>query len=139
MDFMKRGLCRATELLKGAASVKVITHIDADGLSAGGIMAQMLERQDKDFEVVAMPGVYPENASELDGADLTIFTDIGSGQLEILEPYFKNRDTIILDHHQIQGEPWQGLAHVNPWLEGRDGSFEISGAGVAYLFAKRGL
>ena len=132
---MKKQLGEATRLVEKAKSIQVITHLDADGLSAGGIISQTLERAGKDFEIKAVPGIYENNAEDLSSADLTIFTDLGSGQLDFLHKNFKNDNVIVLDHHQPHGQTWSKLVQVNPHLIGKDGSREISGAGVAYHFA----
>jgi len=133
--FMKKQLGEATRLVEKAKSIQVVTHLDADGLSAGGIISQALARAGKDFEIKTVPGIYPENSGELSSSDLTIFTDLGSGQLDILHKKFQNDDVIVLDHHQPHGQTWSKLVQVNPHLIGKDGSREISGAGVAYHFA----
>tara|TARA_Y100000034_G_scaffold136892_1_gene216753 strand:- start:7738 stop:9123 length:1386 start_codon:yes stop_codon:yes gene_type:complete len=132
---MKKQLGEATQLVQKAKSIQVVTHLDADGLSAGGIISQVLERAGKEYEIKAVPGIYPENADNLSSADLTIFTDLGSGQLDILHKNFSNSDVIVLDHHQPHGQTWSKLIQVNPHLIGKDGSREISGAGVAYHLA----
>jgi RecJ-like exonuclease len=132
---MKKQLGEATRLVKNAKSIQVITHLDADGLSAGGIISQALERAGKKFEIKAIPGIHKENVGDLPKADLTIFTDLGSGQLDILNPHFKNDNVLILDHHMPFGNTWNKLVQINPHLIGKDGSREISGAGVAYHFA----
>ncbi|MFH1450666.1 MAG: DHH family phosphoesterase [archaeon] len=131
---MKKQLGEATELVKKAKSIQVITHLDADGLSSGGIISQVLERAGKEFSIITMPGIHKENVKNLPKADLTIFTDLGSGQLDILHNEFKNDNVIILDHHKPFGQTWDKLVQINPHLIGKDGSNEISGAGVAYHF-----
>jgi len=133
--FMKKQLGEATRLIEKAKSIQVVTHLDADGLSAGGIISQALERAGKDFDITTVPGIHSENAGELPSADLTIFSDLGSGQMDLLHKHFKNDDVLILDHHQPHGQTWSKLVQVNPHLIGKDGSREISGAGVAYHLA----
>ncbi len=43
---------------------------------------------------------------------------------------------IILDHHEPVGQASSELLHVNPHIQGIDGSRDLSGAGVAYFVAK---
>src|SRR5207247_9632744 len=66
---------------------------------------------------------------------LVIFTDIGSGYLDIISKILRNRDIVIADHHQPLGDP-VGVHHFNTHILGFNGSEEISGAGTAYLLAK---
>src|SRR5437879_7912932 len=42
-------------------------------------------------------------------SDLVIFTDIGSGYLEIISKILRNRDIVVADHHQPLGEPGSNL------------------------------
>jgi len=131
---MQKAMKRAVDLVEKASSIKVVTHLDADGLSAGGILSQALKRGGKEVEVEVLPGVYQNNVPE--EGELTIFSDLGSGQLDLLEKKYSGKDVIILDHHQPSGPEWPSLVHVNPCLVGVDGANDISGAGVSYLFAK---
>jgi len=132
---LKGRLEEARRLVEKHSQVRVFTHTDADGLSAGAIASRALEREGKEVEVETLSSINKGNCGELEPADLNVFTDLGSGYLYLMDK-FRNSDTIILDHHKPQGEEWDSLVHVNPELEGYDGGNEISGAGVAYLFAK---
>ncbi|RLG71304.1 MAG: recombinase RecJ, partial [Methanobacteriota archaeon] len=58
------------------------------------------------------------------------------GQLNLLREHLKGKPVVIIDHHPPQGKSWEGLIHINPLLDGYNGSKDISGAGVAYLVAK---
>ena len=49
----------------------------------------------------------------------------------------KDKVVLILDHHQPEEvEAENNICHINPHLHGIDGSKEISGSGVVYLFSK---
>jgi RecJ-like exonuclease len=136
------GLEEAAELVKNLdkkSSVLCISHDDADGLTAGAITYRALLREglapqlrcikrlDKDFI----------EALSSEERDLFIFSDTGSGQLENLGKHIlKNRHIIVLDHHETTEFSHTNLVHVNPHLNGVDGAREISGAGVAYFFAR---
>jgi len=62
--------------------------------------------------------------------ELTIFTDLGSGQLEHINNYGVH--AIVSDHHRPQGE---NKFHLNPHLFGANGSYEISGSGTTFILA----
>jgi single-stranded DNA-specific DHH superfamily exonuclease len=72
-----------------------------------------------------------------------IFTDVGSNLTELI-PIIKSRkeDFYILDHHEVDGDidfdmlP-DNLFFVNPTIFGFDGLDHISGATLAYMFAKK--
>ena len=119
------------------SQIKVVTHFDADGLSAGGLIAASLMRGGAVFSVRAERWIDENVIDEVLAArpPLTIFTDFGSGYLNLIER-LRGLEVIILDHHQPSGESPEGVLQVNPHLSGIDGATEISGAGVAYLTAR---
>ena len=69
-------------------------------------------------------------------ADLWIFTDLGSGQLETIKELIPKKPVIVCDHHPPTKACWNNLYHLNPHIVGIDGKTEISGAGVSYLLAR---
>src|SRR5207245_10982591 len=69
-------------------------------------------------------------------ADFIVFSDIGSGYLDIVSKGLKNREIVIADHHQVLGEAPQNLHHFNTHLMGFNGSEEIRREGTAYLLEK---
>ncbi len=117
--------------------IRVVTHFDADGLSAGGLMAASLMRSGAVFSIRAERWIDENVISGVLAArpPLIIFTDFGSGYLNLIER-LRGLEVVVLDHHQPSGEPPEGVLQVNPHLHEIDGATEISGAGVAYLTAK---
>ena len=126
------------EHINSKSRISVFSHIDADGISAAGIMGIALSRAGAKFRIRIErwfdEKIADEIASEKDS--LPILMDMGSGYIEILNRSMEGRDLIILDHHQPSGEPDESFVHVNPEIFGVDGARDISGAGVAYLTAK---
>ncbi len=118
-------------------SITLVSHMDADGISAGAIMSEALDREEIRHRVKFVRMLYPEVVDELEIGELTIFTDLGSSQLENVKTKFGGSDVIIADHHFPASENgWPNLVHFNAHLEGLDGVGEISGSGMAYLIAK---
>ncbi|MFH1586703.1 MAG: DHH family phosphoesterase [Candidatus Diapherotrites archaeon] len=112
----------------------VIHHYDADGISAGAIVAKALQRDEKKLKCKAVKQLYSETFEEIKGlGENYIFVDFGSGQLEELKKEFGD-NFFVLDHHQPVDV--EHKFHINPFHFGIDGGNEISGAGMAYLFAK---
>ena len=62
-----------------------------------------------------------------------IFTDIGSGYLNLLKEL--SCDIIIIDHHEIEGFHSENMIHINPL----NFDLEFSGSGTTYLLAKEVL
>jgi RecJ-like exonuclease len=119
-------------------TVLLTSHFDADGISAGSIMLSAVNRLSSFPHLRVIDSVNERILDQIEAveSELVIFTDIGSGYLEIISKILRNRDIVIADHHQPLGEPGSNLHHFNTHILGFDGSEEISGAGTAYLLAK---
>ncbi len=130
---------KAAELIKKQrhGSIEIISHMDADGVCAAAIISKALDRLEIKHNVKFVRMLYQEVVDELDPADLTIFTDLGSSQLQNLKTKYHNRKVIISDHHEPQQvEGWSELVHLNAHHHGLDGAQEISGSGTTYLIAR---
>lgn len=111
--------------------IRIISHIDADGITSASIMAKMLERAGIGYDVKFVKQLDPEIIEKQNG--FTIFTDLGSGLGELID---KKIPYVIADHHLIATERKRLKNEINPYFFGIDGSSEISGAGISYLIAK---
>lgn len=129
----------ASNLIKSTSSqVKVISHYDADGLSAGAILCAILIRLKKQFHIYLQHNLDPGSGifSELKDSSngLKIFSDMGSGRLDEIEGLDGN--TIILDHHKPSRDTNAGsIIHINSHLFGINGSSEISASTLTFLLA----
>ncbi len=118
-------------------SITLVSHMDADGISAAAVMSKALNRMEIRHQTKFVQMLYPEIVEELDIGELTIFTDLGSSQLKNLKSKFEGNEVIISDHHvPEENQEWTGLVHFNAHKEGLDGVEEISGSGMSYLIAK---
>jgi len=133
----------AEEILRSIDDGKrilIISHMDADGITAAGIMGGALFRAEAVFQIRIErwldEKVADEAFSQSEKEQLVIFTDMGSGYLDVLGGKAEGRRIIILDHHQPVGKPEENFLQVNPHLFGIDGAREISSAGIAYFVAK---
>ncbi|MBN2459551.1 DHH family phosphoesterase [Candidatus Woesearchaeota archaeon] len=119
-------------------AVKLVSNLDADGISAASIIVKVLERQNLSYSITILHQLKDENAKELANEPYRhfIFCDLGSGQLKALNKYFKGKKIFVLDHHEVQGNPDENITHINPHDYGFDGSSEISAAGVCFFFAR---
>ena len=142
-DFMDGARAAAEEILEnisGGRKVLVVSHMDADGISAAGIIGKALLRAEADFCIRIERWMDERTIGEVlhysGGEALLIFTDMGSGYLDILRVRAGDRRVIVLDHHQPIGTPSESFMQVNPHLFGIDGSRDISSAGISYLVAK---
>jgi len=118
--------------------ILLVTHFDADGLSAGSITLTAVRRLGASLHqrvVESLSEDVVEDLGQID-SELIVLTDMGSGQLALLEKGFREKEVVVADHHQSLGEPAKNTHHFNPHTVGYDGSTVISGAGTAYLLAK---
>ena len=126
------------ERLLHADRVLLASHIDADGLTSAAVAARALERADIPFETVFEKQLDAESVAAIAARDYgtVLFTDFGSGQLDIIAEHEQSGDfvPIIADHHQPVDAETE--FHLNPLLEGIDGASELSGAGASYLLAR---
>lgn len=124
--------------LREADRVLLASHIDADGLTSAAIASTALERADIDHEVVFEKQLDAESVAGIAARefDVVLFTDFGSGQLDVIATHEARGDfvPVIADHHQ-PAEP-DTKYHLNPLLEGIDGASELSGAGASYVLAR---
>lgn len=118
--------------------VRIVSHSDADGIAAGGILSLTAYRSGIPFKTTCEVRLDEEILEDIsrERFPLIIFSDIGSSYLDIIERHLSGSEVIILDHHPPIEAEGGGMVHVNPVLHGLDGSRGISGAGVAYLFSR---
>ncbi|MFW5987762.1 MAG: DHH family phosphoesterase, partial [Methanohalophilus sp.] len=126
----------ASEKISEYSRVRLISHNDADGITAAAVMCHALLREDIVFHASIVSRL-DENVVETvnnstDNDDLVLFCDMGSGQPELIEKV-KN-DTIIIDHHAPVGET-TAYVMVNPHLADIDGAYYMGASTTAYVVA----
>lgn len=122
--------------------IRVISHLDADGMTSAAIASAVLSQKNIPFSVSIAPTLDEQTINHYirDHDSTIMLLDFGSGQLSMLAQYIGNRHVLILDHHEIdECQVPDTFYHVNPRLFGIDGNKDISGAGVVYLWAKHML
>lgn len=142
-EFIDR-IKKASEEILGEISrgtrILIVSHLDADGISAAGILGKALLRAGAIFSIRIERWMEERVAEEVSFYArenvLPIFVDMGSGYLDILGAKLGDKRIVILDHHQPIGEVRKSFIHVNPHIFGIDGSRDISSAGISYLVAK---
>jgi len=117
--------------------IRVISHLDADGISAASLMVKFLNNDNRKYSLSIVPQIKKETLQEFarESYNYFVFTDIGSGALTEIENLFSNKTVFILDHHEPEKlATSKNIFFVNPHKFGIDGGIEVSGAGVVYLF-----
>ena len=140
---LQRDLDSAAQALREAGSILIISHIDADGISAGAIADITAERLGKEHTVRFEKKISEETVELINSSteDVVWICDLGSGYLSEF-----HRDGIVVTDHHVPDPRWRrsqtvldsfsGIMHLNPHSYGMDGSYEICGAGMTYLLSK---
>ena len=126
-------LNKAIEKIKNCDStIHVVSHYDADGISAAAIISSVLIQLDKKFHLTTVKRIKQEVIEEVKSRKpkLVIFCDIGSSYLDFVNSL--DCDVIVCDHHQIQGEENERVIHLHP----EKFDLNLSGAGVTYVLAR---
>jgi len=120
-------------------TIEVISHLDADGITACSILAKALNRDNRKYNISIIKQLTNDEMKEIAESDnkYFIFTDLGSGQIKDMIGSLEDKNILVLDHHQVVEGEKENLIHVNPHLFDIDGSKEIAGSGVVYMFAKK--
>jgi len=127
------------ELIDEKMAPRVITHNDADGLTAGAVLHRALNRERLPVHTRSLKQLEATTIEDIakEKPELVIFVDLGSGQLEeIREQLLGKSKVFVLDHHQPTDVVHEDLVHVNPHNCGIDGAREVSGSGMGYLFTR---
>ena len=129
----------ARKIIESSSDIKVYSHIDCDGICSGAILSTILDRQDKEHEIEFV------NLDVLDNIELTheltIFSDLGSGQL-VDGKATKGQKILILDHHpplrdlNYKDDKDYTYLEINPHHHGIDGSYYVCGGGLCYFLSK---
>jgi RecJ-like exonuclease len=121
-------------ILSEKGIVRVISHYDADGICAAGIMSNTLNRQKIKFHVTLTRSLSDEFVDILKKEDypVSVFCDMGSGHLKSLSEF--TGKVIVLDHHVAQ-EDSQNPLLINPHIFGINGTDEICASSLAFFWA----
>jgi RecJ-like exonuclease len=119
-----------------STKIRVVSHYDADGISAAGVLCTALYNQGYDFHTSLMRNPFNKGFKRLaeEQNELIIFSDMGSGQIETIEKL--GTKVIILDHHQfIRPSKTKDITQINANAYGINGNYEACGATLSYRFA----
>ncbi len=122
---------RARKLIEEGEEFRIITHYDADGICSGGIVAKYLLDRGKRFHISFFRNVDKEQILEIvENEEYVIMTDLGSGLIDSLEG-----NVIVLDHHKPPGDS-DKIIHINPHLDGYNGSHDACASTLAYMLSE---
>ena len=120
--------------------IKIVAHLDTDGISSGAILAKALLRKNKRFVLRVVKQLNENILNELkhEDYDVFVFVDLGSGYINLIKENLNGKKVFIFDHHIPENLDSGDVIHVNPHiLNIEHASGTISGSGIVYLFCKK--
>ena len=118
--------------------IRVVSHYDADGIAAAGIICRALYGLGFDFHVSLMRNPFTKGLDRLkdEENELLVFSDMGSGQIETIKEL--GCTVVILDHHQsVKTKVGKNIVQVNANECGLDGNYDACGSTLSYVFVTR--
>jgi len=134
---LKTRLAEAARFARGLrGKILVVSHLDSDGICAAAVCRKALERMGLLCELLVVPQLdgHVISLAKKNKVKNIIMADLGSSYLDEVSDELSKKNVLILDHHRVKGTA-KGILQVNPEECGYDGGSDVSGAGVAYLFA----
>lgn len=120
--------------------IRVVGHLDADGICASAIMINALVKLNRKYSVTILPTITEDLLKEVrdEPEEYIVFVDLGSGTIDTVGKMLTEKTVFILDHHQLFSQTaYPNITQINPHMYNIDGSIEISGSGVVFMFAQK--
>lgn len=121
-------------------TIRLISHRDADGITAGAILAKAVAREGGTFQLSIVKQVSEELIDQLarEKREIYVFSDLGSGSIELIEEKLNFATVVVADHHPPEKDSFSTDSHVlvNPVPFGANSVRDLSGSGVAYFVAR---
>jgi single-stranded DNA-specific DHH superfamily exonuclease len=141
LDPFLRRLARAKETIvqSGLKDAVILHHDEADGLCSAALTKIAIEKLGIETRLICLDKLYPEVVKDVEGGSrsLVVFSDLGSGHVQLLESQNRSMSIlIVLDHHDTSESKDPLVHNLNPELNGFSGEKDASSSTVAYLFAK---
>src|ERR1041385_9042305 len=130
---------RIKAVAESDAETCIISHIDADGITSGSIIALALSRLKAKFCLRCVSDMNDSLLQSLknENHDFVIVSDLGAGWLNPIKKTFGD-NCVILDHHQLPSEEAvtdDSNQLFNAWKFDIDGGRDISAGGMTYVVA----
>lgn len=121
-------------------TIRIVSHLDADGISACAILIKSLNDLNRRYSISILTQLNEKTILNLKNEKHKhyVFTDLGSGQINLIKDHLGDKNIFILDHHEIPDHEKlpENIVHINPHIYGIDGSREVAGAGVVYFVSR---
>lgn len=145
-DLLMSAATALLETIANAGDICIIVDCDCDGYTSSAVMINYLYDLDPEFTLAHVHHFMHEGKQHglqdamdwIDdiGPSLVIIPDAGSNDYEQLAKlYYDQRIVIILDHHEIEGEPFKDCYLINSQSPEYPNK-ELSGVGVVWQFCR---
>lgn len=124
------------ELFSSEGSIRVISHIDADGISSAAIIVKILKQYDQSFWLSTVRQLEDSIIDRIEKqitksrCKAVIFLDLGAGKIDKIAELAKHTKVFVIDHHPFNEEVKENenlhIVH----------SIELSAACLCYCFAR---
>src|SRR5574341_34390 len=126
-------------VVEAGSEISVVTHLDADGITSGSIIATALARMGAKCAVRTVSDMTPAVIERMKAEDheFYVITDLGGGMAAQFRKTLGDR-WVVIDHHQIPKEEMltdDAGQVMNAWKFGIDGGMEVPAGGMAYMVA----
>ncbi|HKZ61925.1 MAG TPA: DHH family phosphoesterase [Nitrososphaera sp.] len=124
-------------VVENGSEIAVITHLDADGITSGSIVACAFARMGARYSVRAVSDMNPSVVEKMksENRDFYVITDLGGGWASHLRKALGDK-WVVIDHHQIPEEEMltdDAGQILNAWKYGIDGGRHVPAGGMAYM------
>jgi RecJ-like exonuclease len=105
---LKEAVARFTDVLEKKGMIRVVTHIDTDGLASAAILINALKKLNQQFWVACIKQLEDSFINELYEEaknkkwKAIFFLDLGSSKIAEIAKFAEHVKTIILDHHELE-------------------------------------
>ncbi len=108
----------------------IVHHLDCDGITSGAMVALAFEQLKKPYRMKMLKRLDPESIKTVPDSDNYVFTDLGSGALDVINQFLPGKKVFIIDHHPPNGE--RKVEIINPHDFGFDGAIAACSASTAF-------
>ncbi|MSS74815.1 DHH family phosphoesterase [Candidatus Pacearchaeota archaeon] len=119
------------DTLSKTKPIKIISHLDTDGITSAAIFGRMLQRWHKTYSLQIIKELEESFIAKLPETHILIFLGLASESLSALAQ--KKTEIFIFDHHEISADIPQNITIINLQLVQAE---PLSSAAICYLTAR---
>ncbi|MGB9707920.1 MAG: DHHA1 domain-containing protein [Candidatus Pacearchaeota archaeon] len=147
---LEAAIKRLKEIFSKDGIIRVITHLDTDGLTSAAIFAKVLKSLNQQYWISTVKQLETDMLKRLSQEckkqkwKALVFLDLGASKLAKIREMASSADIFVIDHHEVEGVfesansldssvSAKNLFFVSPHLYNNE---RVSGSCLTYLFVK---